>query len=82
MIKVLLFAEYRERLDCDNFTVASESLSTVNDLVERLQERGDNWQAIFTEPRLLIAKNQTHCRLDSPLHDGDEIAFFPPVSGG
>jgi sulfur-carrier protein len=33
-------------------------------------------------PRLMVAVNQRNGRLDTPVADGDEVAFFPPVTGG
>ncbi|MBI4693127.1 MAG: MoaD/ThiS family protein [Gammaproteobacteria bacterium] len=33
-------------------------------------------------PRVLCARNHEYCRLDTPVADGDEVAFFPPVTGG
>ena len=82
MITVRFFAQYRERLGCETLQVEDSQVQTIADLLEQLQKRGENWQAVLSQKNLLIAKNQEHSRLDSPLSDGDEIAFFPPVSGG
>lgn len=50
----------------------------------------DVWQALRGEyPKLaayaqppMTAVNETYVRADAPLHDGDELAFIPPVAGG
>lgn len=34
------------------------------------------------QPNVLMAVNQCYARPDTPVHDGDEVAFFPPVTGG
>jgi molybdopterin synthase sulfur carrier subunit len=33
-------------------------------------------------PGLLFAVNMDYCEFDTLLHDGDEVAYFPPVTGG
>jgi molybdopterin synthase sulfur carrier subunit len=47
-----------------------------------LTERGDKWQLALESGKLLVAVNQTICHLDTEIKDGDEVAFFPPVTGG
>ena len=45
----------------------------------------DVWGALSEDPppaNLLCARNLEYVRFDSPLEDGDELAFFPPVTGG
>ena len=82
MITVLLFAHYRELLGCDKITVADQGLQTIAELVAHLRAKGGNWETVFSRQNLLIAKNETHCQLDAVINAGDEVAFFPPVSGG
>lgn len=43
------------------------------------------WERAVGGPRpdrLRCARNQVHCDFGAPVHDGDEVAFFPPVTGG
>ena len=83
MIKVLFFASYREELDCNELRLASENMpATLSALRTQLSEKGDNWRAIMEDARTLVALNQTMTRRDAELNDGDEVAFFPPVTGG
>ena len=81
MITVLYFARLREELNRD-----SESIDGVPDmrsLVKMLQARGSDWADIFDNDQLLLMSvNQEMADLDTPLADGDEVAFFPPVTGG
>jgi molybdopterin synthase sulfur carrier subunit len=82
VIILQLFARYRELLDTDQEQIPWDTdLQTVADLRERLLARGSNWE-VLAEPRLMCARNQAMCSLQTPLSDGDEIAFFPPVTGG
>ncbi|MCY4125504.1 MAG: MoaD/ThiS family protein, partial [Pseudomonas sp.] len=43
--------------------------------------RGEPYQ-VLAEQNLMCARNEELCRLDEPVQEGDEVAFFPPVTGG
>jgi molybdopterin synthase sulfur carrier subunit len=47
-----------------------------------LAARDEKWQVLRTRRNLRYAVNQEMARLDTPVADGDEVAFFPPVTGG
>ncbi|MCD9160463.1 molybdopterin synthase sulfur carrier subunit, partial [Escherichia coli] len=47
-----------------------------------LAAQSDRWALALDEGKLLAAVNQTLVELTHPLADGDEVAFFPPVTGG
>jgi molybdopterin synthase sulfur carrier subunit len=81
MIKVLFFAQIRELVDCDELEVNSP-FDTVDALLAELVTKGDKWALALDSDKLLVAVNQEICSLDSALSDGDEVAFFPPVTGG
>ncbi|MCL2898671.1 molybdopterin synthase sulfur carrier subunit [Brenneria tiliae] len=81
MIKVLFFAQVRELTDTDSLTLAAE-YATVDDLRRALSARGDRWALALESGRLLAAVNQSLAEPQHPLRDGDEVAFFPPVTGG
>lgn len=81
MIKVLFFAQIKELVGIDSIDVDAE-FATANDLRESLMNRGDKWQLALESGKLLVAVNQTICSLETTLKDGDEVAFFPPVTGG
>ncbi|MFD1215575.1 molybdopterin synthase sulfur carrier subunit [Microbulbifer celer] len=82
MIKVLFFASLREQLDCDALEVAVDGLSTVGDLRQQLAGKGAVWQTALADERLQVALNQQLSSADAVVSDGDEVAFFPPVTGG
>ena len=81
MIKVLFYAQVRELVDCDELSLPCDYASA-DALRAALSERGDKWALALESGKLLVAVNQTLVPLDTPLHDGDEVAFFPPVTGG
>jgi molybdopterin synthase sulfur carrier subunit len=84
MIKVKYFARLGEALkskeedlefDDDNVTVA--------DLVDLLRGRGEPWLSEFSsQNNVLMALNHEMCDTSAELNSGDEIGFFPPVTGG
>ncbi|MBT2340434.1 MULTISPECIES: molybdopterin converting factor subunit 1 [Pseudomonas] len=78
-INVKFFARYREALGVDAITVDGD-FATVDD-VRALLARRDGAQ-VLTEQNLMCARNEDLCQLDEPLADGDEVAFFPTVTGG
>lgn len=81
-IRVLYFAALRETLGCSEECLDAVSGETLAALRQRLAERGDDWQALTTMKNLKAAINQTMASADAPIQDGDEVAFFPPVTGG
>ncbi len=84
MIKVLFFSRIREQLGIDSMEVAYlESLKTLADLQQHLVVQGGaDWQAALGAENVLRAVNLEQTGPDQVLADGDEVAFFPPVTGG
>ncbi|WP_324733476.1 molybdopterin converting factor subunit 1 [Pseudomonas paeninsulae] len=82
MIHVQYFARYREALGLDGEQLSHTlELATLDDLRQHLLARGGVWQ-VLAEQNLMCARNQELCSLDEPLEEGDEVAFFPTVTGG
>ncbi|HIF9341773.1 TPA: molybdopterin synthase sulfur carrier subunit [Photobacterium damselae] len=81
MITVLFFAQVKELVGQSQINVEA-SVNTAEELRQQLTLRGDKWQLALESGKLLVAVNQTICPLDTEIKDGDEVAFFPPVTGG
>lgn len=83
-LKLRFFASVRERLALSEERVTvPDHILTVADLRAWLSLRGENWsEALAQERALRIAINQEVASIDTLLRDGDEVAFFPPVTGG
>lgn len=81
MINVLFFAQVRELVDCDRLQLDA-TFNDVEALRAELATKSDRWALALESGKLLAAVNQTLVSFDSPLTDGDEVAFFPPVTGG
>lgn len=79
-LTVMFFARYREALGLDGESVDGE-FASIDQLRSHLLQRGGAWQ-VLAESNLMCARNEELCKLDEPLADGDEVAFFPPVTGG
>nr|WP_297349870.1 molybdopterin converting factor subunit 1 [uncultured Glaciecola sp.] len=81
MINIRFFAMLRERLGVDNVNYEYTDEKTVADIKQKLIARGEPW-TLLAEQDVLIALNQTLTSASAAVNDGDEIAFFPPVTGG
>jgi molybdopterin synthase sulfur carrier subunit len=84
VVTVLYFAGLRERLDCAREEVAlPPGTPTVGSVVERLRARDGRWAEAFAPGKAWrVAVNQRMADLATPLKPRDEVAFFPPVTGG
>ncbi len=84
MIKIKYFARLSESLGLKSEELEySHQIGTVEDLIRQLIKRGENWSIEFSgENKFLFAVNLQMSERDAALKDGDEIAFFPPVTGG
>ncbi|HEV3007686.1 MAG TPA: molybdopterin converting factor subunit 1 [Burkholderiales bacterium] len=83
-VKVLFFANLREQLGTGVEVVdLPDSASTVAGLRMYLMRRGGAWQSTLADMKVVrVAVNQDMAAANAPLNPGDEIAFFPPVTGG
>jgi molybdopterin synthase sulfur carrier subunit len=83
-MNVLYFAWVRQKVGrADEVIEHTPSLRTVGDLAAMLASRGGGYAEAFADMnRLRAAVNQAHVGLDATLSAGDEVAFFPPVTGG
>jgi sulfur-carrier protein len=84
MVKVLYFARLREDLGCAEETIVlPPGVDTVAGLRAHLMARGSPWRQGLAQGRALqVAVNQDVAQPDTPVNAGDEVAFFPPVTGG
>ena len=83
-MKIVYFAWLREKAGCAEEEVSPpESVADVRSLVEWLRGRsGGHAEAFADLGPVRVAVNQEYVTLDHPLGPGDEVAFFPPVTGG
>ena len=83
MLKLLYFAGLREALGISAEEVAlPPDVATIAALRAHLAARGGAWEVIAASKSLRAAVNQAMVGMDAPVKAGDEVAFFPPVTGG
>ena len=83
-MKVLYFAWVREKTgkSGDEFALP-EDVTTVAQLVDWLKGHDDACGEAFADLNTVrVAVNRDHATFDQPVTDDDEVAFFPPVTGG
>ena len=82
-ITVKFLSLIREAVDTEQLTLEmSDRLSTVEALKNELSLRGEIWKEALSHPNLIQAINQRVVFQEEGIKDGDEVAFFPPMTGG
>ncbi len=83
-LQVLYFARLRETLGIDSESLDTpDNVKTVADLMNWLAARNEVFAAEFSGKRVIrVAVNQEVAWPDTRLTEGEEVAFFPPVTGG
>lgn len=75
-IKVLFFASLRDELGMSELDIEVDRVATVADVWSQITA------GTSMPSNLLMALNQEYVNPDAPVKEGDEVAFFPPVTGG
>ena len=82
-MKVLFFGSLREQLGIGELnTVLPEGVDTMGQLLVSLQTQGDEWKLALGAGNVLFAVNQNMVDENAAINDDDEVALFPPVTGG
>lgn len=83
-MNILYFALIREHIGKSSETIDLPSgINTVGGVIDYLEGQGDNYQIAFAQPDLIrAAVNDEYVGLDHAVSDADELAFFPPMTGG
>jgi len=82
MIKIVFFAALREQLGCQETSFPCTDITTINQLKKVLVKQNPAWEVHFENKALLSAVNHDMVDGEYTLKSGDEVAFFPPVTGG
>ncbi len=77
-VRIFFFATHREAVGARELTLQVADGTTVGEVWDRLRELYPKLRS--TRPAAAI--NQEYAEPDMAVHDGDELAFIPPVSGG
>lgn len=82
MITILFFAQLREQLHCEKLKLELVVPISVAELRARIIEIHPQWVEFLGSDKLLFSVNQTLVKASQQIQNGDEVAFFPPVTGG
>ncbi|MBJ26214.1 MAG: molybdopterin converting factor subunit 1 [Alphaproteobacteria bacterium] len=83
-MRILYFAWIRERVGCESEEITlPQNVSTVQDLINWLSNQGSGYQTAFGDLKIVrVAVNMEFSNFDHCINNEDEVAFFPPVTGG
>ncbi|MEX2475345.1 molybdopterin converting factor subunit 1 [Marinobacter sp.] len=83
-LTVRFFARLREELGTDSLTLTlpPSTTTTAGQVLSELAKKGGAWAQLTGDQPVMIAVNQAMAKPDTSLGGGDEVAFFPPVTGG
>ena len=81
-IKILYFARLRERIGKSSEVIETEA-KTVEQLIKDLRSKEERYDFAFSDlSSVRVALDQTLSTFDSSLKNVNEVAFFPPMTGG
>lgn len=83
-IKLLYFARLREALGVhEELVQVEDKVCDISQLAAWLRQRGENWEKELGGSSVVrVAVNLDMAQPNTLVHDQDEVAFFPPVTGG
>ena len=84
MLKIVYFASLQDKIGrSEEILELPAGVENLAQLVDVLGDKhGDAWSAVINGSTILSAVNHEMCEPSQTIKDGDEIAFFPPVTGG
>ncbi|WP_372810026.1 MoaD/ThiS family protein [Litorivivens sp.] len=82
MIKVLFFAKLRESLGCGSLEWPVQEPLSLKDLRDQIIARHPEWEPDLCAQNVIAAVNQAVAAPHEVVQPGDEVAFYPPVTGG
>lgn len=86
MLNILFFGQLKEVLNTASIDLdwqqGNQTLNSVSKLRVFLQAKDDNWEQALQLGKVLVAVNQELVKDEHSLAQTDEVAFFPPVTGG
>ena len=82
MIKIVFFAALKEALNCESIELAIDDGSSLTQVIEQLIADNPTWLKHLNSSSLLMAINHEMAEGSDTVSANDEVAFFPPVTGG
>lgn len=82
MIRVVFLAQLREQLRATELQIPAGCIDSIASLKHHLVMENPEWEKFLCNGKLLVAVNHAYAKGDAAIKSGDEVAFFPPVTGG
>jgi molybdopterin converting factor subunit 1 len=82
MITIKYFASLRAIAEKEDDSLDIENPITIDQLSDIISKTAPKMGTIIREKKVMISVNQEMASADTIIHDGDEVAFLPPFSGG
>lgn len=84
MIKTLFFAKIRDELGVSEVALnVAEGFPGIEQMIAAVAlQLGNEAMQVLSQPNIVVAINQTVAEPGQAIRDGDEVAFYPPVTGG
>ena len=83
-MKVLYFSWIKDKLGKSHEEIqVDDNIKTINDLITLLKQNNENYEDVFKDTSSIkVSINMETARFEDSIHDNDEVAFFPPMTGG
>ena len=83
-MKVLYFSWIKDKLGKSNEEIQlNDNIKTINDLITSLKETNENYLDVFKDTSSIkVSINMETAKFEDSILDSDEVAFFPPMTGG
>ena len=83
-MKVLYFSWIKDKLGKSHEEIQlNDNIKTINDLITSLKQTNENYLDVFKDTSSIkVSINMETARFEDSIHDSDEVAFFPPMTGG
>ena len=83
-MKVLYFAWIKDKLGKSHEEIkVNDNIKTINDLIKLLKQTNENYNDVFKDTSSIkVSINMETAKFEDTIHDNDEVAFFPPMTGG
>ena len=83
-MKVLYFSWIKDKLGKSHEEIQiKDKINTINDLIILLKNTNETYKEVFEDTSSIkVSINMELARFEDSIHDNDEIAFFPPMTGG
>ena len=83
-MKVLYFSWIKDKLGKSHEEIqVSDNIKTINDLITLLKQNNENYEDVFKDTSSIkVSINMETAKFEDSILDSDEVAFFPPMTGG